>query len=64
MDKLNLTKIAEMSDDEVYRLSTIRPGGPKDVRGFMFSPGRFENTEEMATCLCVLMNRLSKISNK
>lgn len=66
MKKLNLKTIAEMSDDEVYSLSMIRPQEPlnRDCRGFMFSLQTFESQEEMAECMCVLMNRLSKINKQ
>ena len=66
MEKLNLKRIAEMSDDEVYSLSMIRPQEPlnRNCRGFMFSLKTFESTEEMAECMCVLTKRLSKINKK
>ncbi len=55
-----------MSDDEVYSLSMIRPQEPlnRDCRGFMFTLQTFESQEEMAECMCVLMNRLSKINKQ
>lgn len=55
-----------MSDDEVYSLSMIRPKEPlnRDCRGFMFSLQTFESTEEMAECMSVLINRLSKINKQ
>ena len=65
MEKLNLKIIAEMSDDEVYKLSMLRPNHQSETgecRGFMFSLQTFESTEEMAECMCVLMKRLSKIN--
>lgn len=56
-----------MSDDEVYKLSMLRPDYQSETgecRGFMFSLQTFESTEEMAECMCILMKRLSKISKK
>ena len=58
--KINLKNIAEMSDEEIYKLSMPRPNHPS-ARGFMFSLKNFENEEEMADCMYVLMKRLSKI---
>jgi len=60
MEKLTLKIIAEMSDEEVYKLSMPRPNYPEQ-RGFMLSLQNFESQEEMAECMTVLLNRLSKI---
>jgi hypothetical protein len=62
MEKLNLRKVAEMSDREVYGLSVLRPSSSKEIRGFMFLLKAFENTEEMALCMSVLSRRLLKIN--
>lgn len=61
MEKLNLRKVAEMSDREVYELSVLRPNDSKGIRGFMFPLKAFENTKEMSLCMCVLSSRLLKI---
>ena len=63
MEKLNLRKVAEMSDSEIYRLSVLRPNSLKEIRGFMFPLKAFESTEEMSICMYVLSKRLSKIIN-
>lgn len=63
MEKLSLKKIAEMSDEEVYKLSLPRPGHP-EARGFMLSPNDYANTQEMSDCLYVLIKRLSKIKKE
>lgn len=63
MKKLSLKEIAEMSDEEVYKLSMPRPGHP-EARGFMLSPSDYEDTQEMSDCLYVLMKRLSKIKKE
>ena len=60
MQKITLKYIAEMSDEEVYKLSMPRPNQPQ-ARGFMLSLEHFENKEEMAECMYVLMKRLLKI---
>jgi len=60
MEKLTLKKIAEMSDEEIYKLSMPRPNYPEQ-RGFMLSLQNFESQEEMAECMYVLMKRLTKI---
>ena len=65
MKKLNIKMIAEMSDEEVYKLSMIRPNYQLDkggCRGFMFPLQAFENKEEMSVCMFLLIQRLSKIN--
>jgi len=62
MEKLNLRKVAEMSDREVYELSVLRPNSSKEIRGFMFPLKAFESTEEMALCMSILSSRLLKIN--
>lgn len=57
--------IAEMSDEEVYKLSMLRPNYQLDkgeCRGFMFPLQAFENMEEMSECMFLLIKRLSKIN--
>ena len=63
MAKLTLKTIAEMSDEEVYKLSMPRPSHP-EARGFLFNPRGFENTQEMAVSLSVLMKGLDKIKKE
>ncbi len=59
--KLNIKRIAEMSDDEVYNLSmTAKPSTP-EAKGFRLSHRRFESEEEMAECMDSLLIRLQKI---
>jgi hypothetical protein len=64
MDKLNIEKIAEMSDDEILDVSVKRPHHPLGTgfyREFVLSLQDFENKQEMDDCLCVLKKRLAKI---
>jgi hypothetical protein len=63
MAKLTLKAIAEMSDEEVYALSTPRPFHP-EARGFMFPGKDFLENTEAAECLAVLMKRLGKIKKE
>lgn len=63
MTKLTIKIVAEMSDEEVYQLSTPRPGH-SEQRGFMLSLQHFENQQEMADCMYVLLQRLQKIKQK
>ena len=63
MEKITLKKIAEMSDEEVLNLSMPRPFHPEQ-RGFMLSIKNFENKDEMAGCMYVLIKRLSKIKKE
>lgn len=60
MEKLNLRKVAEMSDREVYKISMLRPNSSKEIRGFIFPLNAFENIKEMSLCMCVLSSRLLK----
>jgi len=63
MEKLTLKKIAEMSDEEVYKLSMPRPNH-LEQRGFMLSLKHFEKEQEMAECMYILMRRLQKIKKE
>jgi len=58
MEKLNLRKVAEMSDREVYELSVLRPNDSKGIRGFMFPLKAFENTKEMSLCVCFIKSSI------
>ncbi len=60
MKKLNIKKVAEMSDREACGLSVLRPNSLREIRGFMLLLKAFENTEEMALCMSVLSSRLLK----
>lgn len=61
MEKLNLRKVAEMSDREVYELSVLRPNSLKEIRGFMFPLKAFKSAKEMSLCMSILSSRLLKI---
>lgn len=61
-DKLNLKRIAEMSDDEVLALSMVQPNHP-EARCFRLSNRRFESKAEMAECMDLLLTRLQKIQS-
>ena len=60
MAKINLKQIAEMSDDEIYKLSAPHPNHP-ERRGFMYQLKDFDSKEDMAECMYLLIKRLSKI---
>lgn len=63
MNHLTLAKIAEMTDEEVLKLSMPRPGHP-EMRGFMFSLKQFESPEAMTECMAALIQRLNKINSQ
>lgn len=63
MQIITIKKIAEMSDEEIFNLSMPRPGYPEQ-QGFMLSLQNFENKEEMAECMSILMSRLIKVQKK
>jgi hypothetical protein len=58
---LNIKRIAEMSDEEVYRLSVTSQPSKPEAKGFRLSHRRFETKEEMAECMNTLLIRLEKI---
>lgn len=64
MDKLNIAKIAELSDDEILDLSVKKPHHPLGTgfyHDFDLSLLEFESQQEKTDCMCVLRKRLEKI---
>lgn len=59
-DKITLERIAEMSDDEVYALSSPVPNQPEE-RSMRLSHRRFENEDERKKCFAILATRMQKI---
>jgi len=59
MEKINIKKIAEMSDKEIIDLTVLNPSNNP---AFMFDHNQFENDEQMYECLGILKNRLDKIT--
>ena len=60
MEKINLKRIAEMSDKEILEITVLNPSGN---RAFMFEAAQFENDGQMYECLEILKNRLDKIGS-
>jgi hypothetical protein len=61
-EKLNVERIAAMSDEEVYALSSPVPNHTED-RSMRLSHRRFEDEKEMAKCFELLRTRMDKIKS-